>query len=171
MMMMFCGLKPFLKMFLRKLSKVGSYLWFLWPLVSTTGWQPPPLSSVLYGIISERRFVLAAQLLLREKSGASRVDTDSNIPSLPGGSMKFIWWKLKMSYHTAYPSWDCPAVVCHLFLYSFIYAPTTSFTWLSKIWTSQLSSVFLTILGPLLVQGFIFEKGPTIFKFLRIQFV
>jgi hypothetical protein len=26
------------------------------------------------------------------------------IPSLPGGSMKFIRWKLKMSYHTAFPS-------------------------------------------------------------------
>jgi hypothetical protein len=25
--------------------------------------------------------------------------------------MKFIWWNLEMSYHTAYPSWDCPAVV------------------------------------------------------------
>jgi hypothetical protein len=36
---------------------------------STTGRQLPPLSSVLYGIISERRTVLAAQLLLREKSG------------------------------------------------------------------------------------------------------
>ncbi len=35
-----------------------------------TGRQLPPFSSVLYGIISERRSVLAAQLLLREKSGA-----------------------------------------------------------------------------------------------------
>jgi hypothetical protein len=35
-----------------------------------TGRQLPPLSSVLYGIISRRRSVLAAQLLLREKSGA-----------------------------------------------------------------------------------------------------
>ncbi len=35
----------------------------------TTGRQPPSLSSVLYGIISESRSVLAAQLLLREKSG------------------------------------------------------------------------------------------------------
>jgi hypothetical protein len=26
--------------------------------------------------------------------------------------MKLIWWKLKMSYHIAYPSWDGPAVVC-----------------------------------------------------------
>jgi hypothetical protein len=38
--------------------------------VAPTGRQPPPLSSVLYRIISERRSVLAAQLLLREKSGA-----------------------------------------------------------------------------------------------------
>ncbi len=35
-----------------------------------TGRQLPPLSSVMYGIISRRRFVVAAQLLLREKSGA-----------------------------------------------------------------------------------------------------
>ncbi len=40
--------------------------------ICPTGRQPPPLSSVLYRIISERRYVLAAQaqLLLREKSGA-----------------------------------------------------------------------------------------------------
>jgi hypothetical protein len=42
--------------------------------------------------------------------------------------MIFIWWKLKMSYHTAYPNWDCPAIVCHLLLYSFTGAPTTAFT-------------------------------------------
>ncbi len=37
--------------------------------VGSTGRQPPPLSSVLYRIISKRRYILAAQLLLREKSG------------------------------------------------------------------------------------------------------
>jgi hypothetical protein len=47
---------------------------------------------------------------------------------LPAGSMIFIWWKLKMSYHTAYPNWDSQAVVCHFFLYSFICAPTIAFT-------------------------------------------
>ncbi len=39
-------------------------------MVITTGRQLRPLSSVLYGIILRRRSVLAAQLLLREKSGA-----------------------------------------------------------------------------------------------------
>ncbi len=38
--------------------------------VGVTGRQLPPLSSVLYGIISGRRSVLAAYLLLREKSVA-----------------------------------------------------------------------------------------------------
>jgi hypothetical protein len=33
----------------------------------TTGRQPPPLSSFLYGMISERRSVLAVQLLLKRK--------------------------------------------------------------------------------------------------------
>ena len=56
--------------------------------------------------------------------------------------MKFIWWKLKMSYHTAYPNWESQAVVCHLFLYSLICAATTAFTWLSKFCTIQISSVF-----------------------------
>jgi hypothetical protein len=37
---------------------------------SGTGRQPPPLSSVLYGIIYKRCSVVAAQVLLREKSGA-----------------------------------------------------------------------------------------------------
>jgi hypothetical protein len=35
----------------------------------STGRQLPTLSSVLYRIISKRRYILAAQLLLREKSG------------------------------------------------------------------------------------------------------
>ncbi len=47
------------------------------------GMQPLPLSSVLYGIIYKRRSVLAAQVLLREKSGAQRVGPDSIIPGLP----------------------------------------------------------------------------------------
>jgi hypothetical protein len=37
--------------------------------VQYTGRQLRPLSSVLYRIISKRRYILAAQLLLREKSG------------------------------------------------------------------------------------------------------
>jgi hypothetical protein len=46
----------------------------VWPLNSwrkakLTGRQLPPLFSVLYRIISKRRYILAAQLLLREKSG------------------------------------------------------------------------------------------------------
>ncbi len=60
-----------------------------------TGRQPPPLSSVLYRIIYKRRSVVAAQVLLGEKSGAYRVGPDSIIPSLPvtqwnsyGGSWK-----------------------------------------------------------------------------------
>ncbi len=48
-----------------------------------TGRQPPPLSSVLYGIIYKRYSVVAAEVLLREKSGAQRVGPDSIIPSLP----------------------------------------------------------------------------------------
>jgi hypothetical protein len=40
--------------------------WIVW----STGRQPPPLSSVLYGIIYKRCSVVAAQVLLREKSGA-----------------------------------------------------------------------------------------------------
>ena len=39
-------------------------------IVHSTGRQPPPLSSVLYRIIYKRRSVVAAQELLREKSGA-----------------------------------------------------------------------------------------------------
>ncbi len=48
----------------------GAYTATLYVMVHITGRQPPPLSSVLYMIISGRRSVLAAQLLLREKSGA-----------------------------------------------------------------------------------------------------
>jgi hypothetical protein len=38
--------------------------------VSYTGRQPPPLSSVLYRIISGRLSILAIQLFLEEKSAA-----------------------------------------------------------------------------------------------------
>jgi hypothetical protein len=43
----------------------------------------------------------------------------------------FINWYICFTIYCtiAYPSWDCPAVVCHLFLYSFLCAPTTAFTW------------------------------------------
>ncbi len=44
------------------------YVYYNPSTLKTTGRQLPPLSSVLYGIISGRRSVLAAQLLLREKS-------------------------------------------------------------------------------------------------------
>jgi hypothetical protein len=51
-----------------------------------------------------------------------------------------------------------------LFLISFICAPTTAFTWLSKFCTLQLSSVFFTYIGNSPCTGFIFERGPTIVK-------
>jgi hypothetical protein len=38
-------------------------------MLPTTGRQLRPISSVLYRIISKRRYILAAQLLLKEKSG------------------------------------------------------------------------------------------------------
>jgi hypothetical protein len=90
--------------------------------------------------------------------------TNSNIPSLPGCSMVFmifIWWKLKVSYHTVYPnpSWDGPSVVCYLFLYLFICAPTIAFTWLSTFCTLHLSSTF---------QGFIFEGGLQFSKLFKM---
>jgi hypothetical protein len=77
--------------------------------------------------------------------------------------MKFIWWKLKMSDHTVYPSWDCPAVVCHLFLYSFICAPTATFTCLPKFCTGQLSSIFYLAQG-LSLRRVSFLKGYLNFK-------
>ncbi len=45
------------------ISSISNKVWH-------TGRQLPPLFSVLYGIISRRRSVLATKLLLREKSGA-----------------------------------------------------------------------------------------------------
>ncbi len=94
----------------------------------TTSRQPPPLNSVLYRIISKRRCVCTAtQLLIREKSGAQRLDTDTHIPNLPGGLTKFKWWKLKMSYHTAYPSLDVQLLFATV-VYSLICPPTTAFT-------------------------------------------
>ncbi len=61
-----------------------------------------------------------------------------SLACLHGGSMKFIWCNLKMSYHTVYHSRENPAVVCHLFLSPFISEPRTAFTRLSKFCTWQL---------------------------------
>ena len=100
-----------------------------------------------------------------------REEKTRNIPSLPAGSMIFIWWKLKMSYHTSYPNWDSWAVVCHLFLYSLICATTTAFTWLSKFCTLQLSSVFY-LYWDLSWCRISFWKGDLQFSnCLKIQFV
>ncbi len=63
---------------------------------------------------------------------------------------------------------DCPAVVCHLFLDSFIAHQQLHSLDCQKIrHTTLYCSVFLPILGPLLVQGFILERGPTIFKLFK----
>ncbi len=40
-----------------------------------------------------------------------------NIPSLPAASMIFIWWKLKMNYHTAYPNWDSRCCLPFFFVF------------------------------------------------------
>jgi hypothetical protein len=101
-----------------------------------------------------------------------------NIPSLPAGSMIFIWWKLKMSYHTAYSNWDSQAVVCHLFLYSFICAATTAFTWLSKFCTLQHSSDFylsweLSLCRVSVLKGDLqfknFFKEHNLYRFVQIK--
>ncbi len=114
-----------------------------------TGRQPPPLSYVLNGII--RRFVLAAQLhQVPRELAISRA-------YLVAQWYSYVWWKLKMIYHTVYPCWDGPSVVCYLFLYLFISAPTTAFTWLSTFCIIHLSSTFYLSQDTSLVQGFIFE--------------
>ncbi len=61
-----------------------------------------------------------------------------------------------MSYQTVYPSWDGPSVVWYLFLYLFICAPTTAFTWLSTFCTLHLSCTFYLSQDTSWVQGFIF---------------
>ena len=82
--------------------------------------------------------------------------------------MIFIWWKLKMSYHTVYPSWDGPSVVCYLFLYLFICAPTIAFTWLSTFCTLHLSSTFCLSQDTIWVQGFIIEGDLQFSKLFKM---
>ncbi len=126
----------------------GGYRWGRrFPLVAG------PYDSELWHSIQERAAAVTSLPIGQQKEAF----TSCVVSQIPG-------WCMSSSYHTAYPNWDCPADVCHLFLFSFICAPTTAFTWLSKFCTLQLYSVFLPILGTLLVQGFIFERGPTIVK-------
>ncbi len=82
--------------------------------------------------------------------------------------MIFIWWKLKMSYHTVYPSWDGPSVVCYLFLHLFICAPTIAFTWLPTFCTLHLSSTFYLSQDTKRVQGFIFEGDLQFSKLFKM---
>ncbi len=114
--------------------------------LSRTGWQPPFPPSLFHPwiwIICKRYGALPLNCSL-EKCLAT-AESWHWLIAFP----QLAWWlkgihmgKLKMSYHTVYPSWYCPVVVCPLFLYSFISAPTTAFTWLSKFCTLQLSSIF-----------------------------
>jgi hypothetical protein len=50
-------------------------------------------------------------------------------------------------YHTVYPSWDGPAVVCHLFLYLFICALTTIHSLDCQNFVHYNSLVFFTYLS------------------------
>ncbi len=120
---------------------------FLHPSISqtnpNTGRQPPPLYSVLYRIISKRRCILPRNCSL-EKNHVQKVETDSNIPNLPRGSMIQYSYGGSWKWVIILPILVCivQLLFCHMFLHSFIFALTTAFTWLSKVWTSQLSSVF-----------------------------
>ncbi len=73
-----------------------------------------------------------------------------------------------MSYHTVYPRWDSPSVVWSLFLYLFICAPTTAFTWLSTFCTLHFSSTFYLSQDTSWVQGFIFEGDLQFSKLFKM---
>jgi hypothetical protein len=73
-----------------------------------------------------------------------------------------------MSYHTVYPSWDDPSVVCYLFLYLFVCAPTTAFSRLSTFCTLQLSSTFYLFQDTSWVQDFIFEGDLQFSKLFKM---
>ncbi len=68
-----------------------------------------------------------------------------------------------------YPSWDGPSVVCYLFLYLFICAPTIAFTLLSTFCTLHLSSTFYLSQDTLWVQGFIFEGDLQFSKLFKVK--
>ncbi len=72
-----------------------------------------------------------------------------------------------MSYHTSYPNWDSLAVVCHCFcIPSYVHQQLFSLDCQNLQYYNSLV-FFLPILGTPLVQGFIFERGPTIFKIVK----
>jgi hypothetical protein len=79
--------------------------------------------------------------------------------------MIFIWWKLKRSYLTVYPSWDGPSVVCYLFLYLLVCALLTAFTTLIAL---HLSSSFYLSQDTSRVQGFIFEGDLQFLKLFKM---
>ncbi len=77
----------------------------------------------------------------------------------------------EMSYHSVYPSWDGPLVVIYLFLYLFISAPTTAFTWLSTFCTLHLSSTPLPGQQGSNMYEYIIQKEvslPDLAKILRL---
>ncbi len=70
-----------------------------------------------------------------------------------------------MSYHTVYPVGIVQLLFAICFCISSYVHQQLHFHLIVKIlYITYNYLVFLRILEPLLVQGFIFEKGPTIFK-------
>jgi hypothetical protein len=69
-----------------------------------------------------------------------------------------------MSSNTAYPNWDSQAAlfaICFC-IPSYVHQQLLSLDCQNFVHYNSL--VLLPILGTLLVKGFIFERGPTIFK-------
>jgi hypothetical protein len=77
--------------------------------------------------------------------------------------MIFIWWKLKMSYHTAYPNGILKLLFAICFcIPSYVQQQLLSLDCQNFVQYKSLM-FFLPILGTVLVQGFSFERGPSIF--------
>jgi hypothetical protein len=129
----------------------------------STGRQPPPLYSVLYGIISKRPCVLPDNFSLEKNQGVPR---ELALIAISLACLVAQWnsfgGKGSWKWVTAFPSWDCPVTVCHLFpIPSYVHQQLLSLYCQNFVHFNSL--VFLPILGILLVQGFIFERWPTIF--------
>jgi hypothetical protein len=124
----------------------------------------------LYSVVYGRRCTQPAHLLLREKSDVWRVRTDSIIPSLPvtqwnsfGGSWKWvtILSTLVWMVHLLFTICFCISSYVHQQLHSLD----------CQNFVHHNSLVIFTYLRKPDRAGFHFWRGPTIFNYLRRQFV
>ncbi len=129
----------------------------------TTGWKCTVFKTGSYRIISKIRCAMPLTYSLEK----SQVTGEIELMALPQACLVAHWINMVEAENELPYCLSVVGIVQLLFAICFCissHVPTTAFTWLFKFCTWQLSSIFLPISQPLMVQGFIFDRGLLIFE-------